>query len=1036
VPAGRRGFTRRSRPHDADAARGAPRFAKLTRPRLHAAYPRVRLFDTLDRQASKPVLWIAGAPGAGKTTLVATWMEERELPGIWYQIDPGDSDPATFFYYLRQAAEAAGAKGTAPLPLLTPEYLADVEGFTRRWFRELFVRLPEGAVVVLDQFQELPAGCALHRVLATASREVPEGAQIIVISWADPPAELSSLVAGERLARIRPEALKLTVEEAEGIASASGGLTPTQAREIRALCDGWAAGFILLRERTARTGLVNRLDERGSMRGVFDYFLAQAFRDAPQQARETLVRCAIPPRFTEEMARELSGREDAGDLLESLHRRHLFVERRYGSHDSYEYHQLFRTFLLDQARRMYPPAELAGLFRRAAALLERAGLLEEAVELLREGGDHDGAARLVEELAPRLVACGRGASFRRWVTELPPDELDRRPWVSYWLGIASTGASLRDSRSAYERAYAGFMRDANAAGQVMAAAGVLETHLLEMDQTDRFERWLSKLQPLLAEEPSFPSDDLAARVYGTLVSVIIWSAPAHPLLPACVRRLEELLARPLEPEVKVTAGGQLAEYYGVSGFVREGERIFGAIEPVARDPAVSPLARAFWYLRTARTDYVAANFRQVRAKLDCALGVAKENGVAAGMGLVYSLQLSLALDLGDAEPAPAPVEEMRAWIRGRGRQGVGLVHWMEARLAAHRGELERAERECEAACSVAAGTLPLASLLYETTLASILIERGELERARSLVAPLRSMFPVDRFPYQVLRLDAVEAVLADAAGEPPEWTARLRDSLRRVQRLGAKVLVYTQPLLARQLARVALNANLETPYVQACIRRVGLRPPPADVPRWPWPVSIRTLGAFRIALDGVPLTFDGKRPRRPLELLQAVIAFGRSEVPLEKLCASLWPDSEGDAAESALRVTLSRLRKLLGHERAILHHGTLSLDEGVCWVDVWSLERLFAEIDAGAPSSSWRRLLELYGGAFLEREREQHWMLQPRQRLRERFVAAAGTLGEALEHEGRHEEAVTLYRSAVDLVPQAAQLRPRLAAALGQGRSR
>ena len=46
--------------------------------------------------------------GAGKTTLAASYLEEAGVPAIWHQIDPGDSDPATFFYYLKQAIEAAG----------------------------------------------------------------------------------------------------------------------------------------------------------------------------------------------------------------------------------------------------------------------------------------------------------------------------------------------------------------------------------------------------------------------------------------------------------------------------------------------------------------------------------------------------------------------------------------------------------------------------------------------------------------------------------------------------------------------------------------------------------------------------------------------------------------------------------------------------------------------------------------------------------------------------------------------------------------
>ena len=45
----------------------------------------------------------------GKTTLVASLLEARERPGIWYQVDAGDADPASFVYHLRLAAMEAGA---------------------------------------------------------------------------------------------------------------------------------------------------------------------------------------------------------------------------------------------------------------------------------------------------------------------------------------------------------------------------------------------------------------------------------------------------------------------------------------------------------------------------------------------------------------------------------------------------------------------------------------------------------------------------------------------------------------------------------------------------------------------------------------------------------------------------------------------------------------------------------------------------------------------------------------------------------------
>ena len=143
--------------------------AKLTRPRLFGAVPRTRLFTQLDEARQRPAVCVVGPPGAGKTTLVTSYLDSRGLPGIWYQVDAGDADIATFFYYLGQAAAPYSRKEQHALPVLTPEYLQDVPGFTRRFFRELFARLPASASLVLDNYQDVPPESSFHEVVSLAA---------------------------------------------------------------------------------------------------------------------------------------------------------------------------------------------------------------------------------------------------------------------------------------------------------------------------------------------------------------------------------------------------------------------------------------------------------------------------------------------------------------------------------------------------------------------------------------------------------------------------------------------------------------------------------------------------------------------------------------------------------------------------------------------------------------------------------------------------------------------------------------------------
>jgi hypothetical protein len=79
---------------------------------------------------------------------------------------------------------------------------------------------------------------------------------------------------------------------------------------------------------------------------------------------------------------------------------------------------------------------------------------------------------------------------------------------------------------------------------------------------------------------------------------------------------------------------------------------------------------------------------------------------------------------------------------------------------------------------------------------------------------------------------------------------------------------------------------------------------------------VHVLGRFRLLGGDTPITIP-PRLRKPQEPLQAVIAFGGTEVSADVLIDALWPDSEGDAAYHALESALYRLRQLLGARDAV-----------------------------------------------------------------------------------------------------------------------
>jgi LuxR family transcriptional regulator, maltose regulon positive regulatory protein len=185
-----------------------------------------------------------------------------------------------------------------------------------------------------------------------------------------------------------------------------------------------------------------------------------------------------------------------------------------------------------------------------------------------------------------------------------------------------------------------------------------------------------------------------------------------------------------------------------------------------------------------------------------------------------------------------------------------------------------------------------------------------------------------------------------------------------------------------------------------------------------WPLKVFVLGRFQVLKDDVPIRFSSRQQRKPLDLLQALIAFGGTEIGAGKLTDALWPDSEGDAGFHALESALYRLRRLLGAPSAVvMAGGKLTLDRRQIWVDMWAFESELRAGDADdrSPGERLARLRELYAGHLLAQEAEKTWAVEKRQILRDRFVRAIGDFARSYEKHGLWQEAAGVYQVGIEV---------------------
>ena len=221
-------------------------------------------------------------------------------------------------------------------------------------------------------------------------------------------------------------------------------------KDLFARTDGWAAGLVLLLERTDKGRMESQTIGRQVPAEIIDYFGSEIFRRLDEKRRGFLLRTAFLPRMTPLMAEKLTGAERAGPILSEMNRQNQFTKKYLQREPVYEYHDLFREFLLQQAEAAFSWRNCVDP-QAAAALLEQAGYVEDAAVLFRESGDWKELSRLILSQGRSLVAQGRYQTLLEWLGALPKEVLDNDPWLLYWKGVCLMPFSPAESRARSRR---------------------------------------------------------------------------------------------------------------------------------------------------------------------------------------------------------------------------------------------------------------------------------------------------------------------------------------------------------------------------------------------------------------------------------------------------------------------------------------------------------------------------------------------------------------------------------------------------------
>jgi LuxR family maltose regulon positive regulatory protein len=363
------------------------------------------------------VTLVCGPAGSGKTTLLVDWARHRRRDPstaiAWVSLNHDDNDVFILWSAILRALELTGAfPAASPLRgLRAPRHRLDprfVETFGAA-FRQA-VRHP--IHLVLDDLQEIREPEALAS-LDTLLRNAPPSLHLLLASRYAPPLGLPRMRLEGRVRDIDRSRLGFTEAEADALLRLHDvELSTSQLALLLSRTEGWAAGLRLAAMSLAKSSEPSQLlaEFAGDDRAVADYLVGEVLERQEAEILDFLLATSVCEQLTAELARHLSGREDAGSLLDELERTNSFITGL--GHGYYRYHPMLRQYLRAELSRRGHQTAL-DLNRAAAKWFEARGETLTALEHAAAAEDDELLAGLLTGHALRHLTSGEGARIRR-----------------------------------------------------------------------------------------------------------------------------------------------------------------------------------------------------------------------------------------------------------------------------------------------------------------------------------------------------------------------------------------------------------------------------------------------------------------------------------------------------------------------------------------------------------------------------------------------------------------------------------------------
>lgn len=363
---------------------------------------RPRLTTLLDESQGRIKMLVAPA-GYGKTTLARQWLKGKRA--TWYTATSASTDVAALAAGLRHATSTvvpgAGSALIERLPV-TPQPDEDATLLAGMLSQDL-VGWPKDAWIVLEDYHAIAGAVSAERFLESLLLEAP--LNVLLMSRRRPGWASSRRILYGDISELDRSALAMNDEEAHQLLHRGGAGTT----ELIELAQGWPAVLALASMTDAHP------QDLTAVPHLYRFFAEEIYRRVDRRLKQTLCELAL----YDTAGRELALSRLPPDMVERVVAAGVssgfFTELQ---DNRLEMHPLLRTFLLRKLEGG-GAASVGESVERAVGVLLTHHLWDEAFELIQRFKQEFLIPDLIGAAMDELLASGRTATLRSWITHGP-----------------------------------------------------------------------------------------------------------------------------------------------------------------------------------------------------------------------------------------------------------------------------------------------------------------------------------------------------------------------------------------------------------------------------------------------------------------------------------------------------------------------------------------------------------------------------------------------------------------------------------------